>query len=82
MLLWLKGRFQRRVYVKITYFRYMYARHPFDDANYFDIEADCLKTANQKAIAYYRTLFETGQTVLLQFHFAGSYEIRRLTSIR
>ena len=45
-------------------FWYKYQRHPFDDAQYFKIEAESQAEADKKAIAHFEALFKAGHTVM------------------
>lgn len=48
-------------------FRYAYQAHPFDDANYFWIDADTQEAADEAAKQKFGELFRNRQTIMTEF---------------
>jgi hypothetical protein len=52
---------------RLPTFRYKYLRHPFDDMQFFSVEAADQAAADTLAVAKYTAMFSNRQTVLREF---------------
>lgn len=52
---------------RLLTFRYMYLRHPFDDAQYFSVQAANQAVADKLAIECFNNMFNNHQTVTVEF---------------
>ena len=52
---------------RLQTFRYKYLRYPFDNAQYFSVQAADQAVADKLAVDQYTTMFNNRQTVLRNF---------------